>query len=152
MYFSHPLLLEPKKWWKKCPKYASKYGIYILKRNYFFCLIIFNFTEFTSAEAPVVNKLFVPSNLALNDILELLCTVKRGDPPLNFRWLHNGRDVTQSKHRVTTLGSSSHLSIGKIETEDVGNYTCIVSNSMGSNEVTANIVIEGIGIHEKYKN
>lgn len=74
--------------------------------------------------------------------------MKRGDPPLTFRWLHNGRDVTQSKHRVTTLGSSSHLSIGKIETEDVGNYTCIVSNSMGSNEVTANIVIEGTGMYK----
>ena len=86
----------------------------------------------------------MPSNLALGDILELYCTVKRGDPPLTFRWLQNGRDVTKSKHRVTTLGSSSHLAIGKIEMEDVGNYTCIVSNSVGSNEVTANIVIEGI--------
>lgn len=109
---------------------------------------IFIFTGCVSAEAPVVNKLIVPSNLELGDILELFCTVKRGDPPLTFRWLHDGKDIT--KHRVTTIGSSSHLSIGKIETEDVGNYTCIVSNSMGSNEVTAKIVIEGTGINDKY--
>lgn len=90
-----------------------------------------------------MNKLFVPSNLALGDILELYCTVKRGEPPLTFRWLYNGRDIAKSKHLVTTLGSSSHLSIGKIESDDVGNYTCIVSNAVGNSEVTANIVIEG---------
>ncbi|GIY51862.1 titin [Caerostris darwini] len=96
-----------------------------------------------SENAPVLNNLLIPPNLALGDITDILCTVKKGSFPMVYKWLYNDREITtHMKYKVTTVGSSSHLSIGKIEATDIGNYTCVVSNSYGQDKNTVQVILE----------
>ncbi|GFS81160.1 titin [Trichonephila clavipes] len=93
--------------------------------------------------APVLNALFVPPNLSLGDITDILCTIKKGSFPMTYKWLLNDKDITShTKYKITTLGSSSHLSIGKIEAADIGNYTCVVSNTYGQDKDTVMVILE----------
>ncbi|GIY73268.1 down syndrome cell adhesion molecule [Caerostris extrusa] len=60
-----------------------------------------------------------------------------------YKWLHNDKEITtRMKYKVATTGSSSHLSIGKIEATDIGNYTCVVSNSYGQDKSTVQVILE----------
>ncbi|GBM66125.1 Titin [Araneus ventricosus] len=96
------------------------------------------------AEEPVLNPLLIPPNLSLGDNAELLCTLKRGSLPLSFKWLHNGKDVTQKmKDKIIVSKMSTHYSIGKIQATDIGNYTCVVSNTYGEDRGTVKVIIDG---------
>lgn len=95
-------------------------------------------------EKPVLNPMFVPPNLAIGDNIELSCIVKRGSYPVQIEWMHNFKKVTAlQKYKVTLSESSSHLSIGKIQANDIGNYTCVASNRFGTDRETVVLTIEG---------
>ncbi|GFS39582.1 titin [Trichonephila inaurata madagascariensis] len=101
--------------------------------------------EVEMSDAPVLNPLLIPPSLALGDITEIACSVKRGSLPVTFKWLQNGLDVSDhSKYKMSSTGSSSHFFIGKIHATDIGNYTCIVKNAYGQDEKTISLIIEGI--------
>ncbi|XP_035214084.1 titin-like [Stegodyphus dumicola] len=93
---------------------------------------------------PVLNPMFVPPNLALGDITEMFCIIKRGSFPVTFKWYHNGVNLNgKQKYKIINSESSSHLSIGKIQASDIGNYTCVVTNRFGKDSGTVNVIIEG---------
>ncbi|GFS44506.1 titin [Nephila pilipes] len=99
--------------------------------------------DITSENEPVLNSLLIPPNLSLGDITDIFCTIKKGSFPVTYKWLHNDKEITpHMKYKITTIGSSSHLSIGKIEAVDIGNYTCVVSNAYGQDKVTVQVVLE----------
>ncbi|KAF8764129.1 Titin like protein [Argiope bruennichi] len=96
--------------------------------------------------------MFVPPNLAIGDNIQLLCTVKRGSNPVEIEWLHNGKKITSiQKNKIITYEDSSHLSVGKIQPEDIGNYTCVAKNRKGQDSYTVTLIIEGkYGIESQY--
>ncbi|GFS81159.1 titin [Trichonephila clavipes] len=94
---------------------------------------------------PILNPIVVPRNLSMGDIAEIFCSLRRGEFPVTFRWLHNGKDVShQSKYKITTGESSSTIHIGKIQAIDIGNYTCVATNRYGKDEMTSNLLIESL--------
>nr|XP_042899031.1 titin-like [Parasteatoda tepidariorum] len=101
-------------------------------------------------DAPILNDLLIPTNIALGDITDIICTVKRGSLPMEFKWLHNGIEITNSlKYKITTIGSTSHLSLGKIDASDIGNYTCIVKNSFGHDKNIVKVILEGSDMNQE---
>lgn len=114
-------------------------SVIALLKPYYFLI-----SPIASSEAPVLNPLHVPPNLSLGDITEIACSIKRGSTPVTFRWLQDGVDTsTHPKHRISNIGSSSRLVIGKINSNDIGNYTCIVTNLYGEDQKTIHLLIEG---------
>ncbi|KAF8764131.1 hypothetical protein HNY73_022245 [Argiope bruennichi] len=97
------------------------------------------------AEEPVLNPLLIPPNLSLGDNIELMCTLKRGNLPLTFRWLYNGIDITEKmKKKIGMNQMSTYLSIGKLQASDIGNYTCVVNNKVGEDRVNVQVLIDAI--------
>lgn len=86
----------------------------------------------------------IPPNLSLGDITEILCTVKKGSFPMTYKWLYNDQEIgSHAKFKVTTIGRSSHLSVGKVEATDIGNYTCVVSNTYGQDTEMVQVILDG---------
>ncbi|GFS44503.1 titin [Nephila pilipes] len=105
--------------------------------------------EGSSNEQPVLNPMYVPPNLSIGDNIELSCIVKRGSYPVQIEWLHNDKKVTSlQKYKIINSESSSHLSIGKIQAEDIGNYTCVAKNRFGHDSNTVVLIIEDVNAEE----
>lgn len=67
-----------------------------------------------------------------------MCSVISGTKPLRFQWLKNGMEFDQSsngfeakRYDIDTKPFSSHFALHDIDSNDAGNYSCIVSNSFG---------------------
>ena len=92
----------------------------------------------------MLNPLSVPPSIAIGDITEISCTVKRGSQPITFKWLHNGKEIpANTKYKITNIKTSSHFSIGEIQAEDIGNFTCVASNAFGTDSKTEIVFMEG---------
>lgn len=95
-------------------------------------------------DSPTLNSLFVPRNIAIGDITEIICTIKRGTLPVEFTWIHNGKKVnSHSKYKITTSDTNSHFFIGKIQASDIGNFTCTAKNAFGTDSKTESLFMEG---------
>lgn len=113
-------------------------GVLQIKKLLYFILGV------TSADAPLLNPLMVPPNIAIGDNTVILCTTKRGNPPLQFSQLHNGKEVDKySKYKISSMHTSSHISIDSIETSDIGNFTCVARNAFGEDRKTESVFMEG---------
>lgn len=84
----------------------------------------------------------------------------KGDPPIEIRWLKDGQPIIMgSSSSSSELSSSpnhplgidiiqvkdfsSHLTFESLGPEHRGNYTCIATNSAGSDSHNASMVIHG---------
>ncbi|XP_049276092.1 titin-like [Rhipicephalus sanguineus] len=99
--------------------------------------------ELVVAEPPKLQPLALPRNPALNKKLVLSCVATEGDPPLEFAWTKDGLTEPEGKRYSTTVLAShiSSLTILELTAQDVGNYTCHVSNSAGTDSSTASLVV-----------
>lgn len=111
-----------------------------------FKLLILIYVIFTGEnQQPVLAPILVAPNLAIGDFTEIFCNIKRGSFPITFTWFHNNKEIIKnSKYRVSNSETSSHLSIGKIQASDIGNYTCLVANNFGQDSGTVSVIIEGM--------
>lgn len=81
-----------------------------------------------------------------DEMVSVLCTVNKGDLPLNISWLLNGRPVEKvlgvsvSKSNKRT----SQLSIESIKAEHSGKYTCVACNSAGTAQHDDFLNVNGI--------
>lgn len=73
-----------------------------------------------------------------------MCTVVGGDQPFDIRWLKDGIPVTERGKYQKLDDSTVILSLRKLQLEDMGNYTCQVSNSAGTTSYTALLKVKGI--------
>lgn len=88
--------------------------------------------------------MLVPANIEAGDVTEILCIIKRGTPPITFKWLHNGREInSHTKYKISTTKTSSHLHIGEIVASDIGNFTCAATNPYGTDTKTESVSMEG---------
>ncbi|KAK8785232.1 hypothetical protein V5799_008415 [Amblyomma americanum] len=93
---------------------------------------------------PKVFEFTFPPEVALGDEILVGCVVKKGaHGPYHFTWQRDGRDL-ESSDRLSVFGQSRTsvaLRIMGVRPEDVGNYTCVASNSFGSDSFTAPLVV-----------
>lgn len=98
----------------------------------------------SASDAPVLNPLSIPPSIAIGDLTTITCTIKRGSPPVQFKWLHNGIEIqSHVKYKITSTVASSTFLVGQIEATDIGNYSCIASNAFGSDRQTEIVFMEG---------
>lgn len=75
----------------------------------------------------------------------LTCTVQAGDFPLNFTWLLNGIELTDSFDiSISTVGKrSTFLTIESVQAIHAGTYTCQVQNKAGISQYSTELKVNG---------
>lgn len=88
-----------------------------------------------------------PSNFG--DSASVQCLVTSGDLPVEFRWLFNGRSVSEVAGITTAkMGKrNSVLTIDSVTGKHAGNFTCRASNIATKANFTAQLVVNGIPKH-----
>ncbi|XP_067139876.1 cell adhesion molecule DSCAML1-like [Centruroides vittatus] len=82
------------------------------------------------------------SNLKESQRYIAMCGVNEGDPPFNFQWSKNGKPLTESSHLIVQRQDfSSSLIIASVKSADSGNYTCLVTNRVGSDSLTTKLLV-----------
>ncbi|KAL3203341.1 hypothetical protein MRX96_041923 [Rhipicephalus microplus] len=112
-------------------------------------LLFYNVIAETSTriiEPPKLQPLTFPRNPTLNKKLVLSCVAMEGDPPLEFAWTKDGLTEREGERYSTAVLTShiSSLTIPELTAQDVGNYTCHVSNAAGTDSSTASLLVHGI--------
>ena len=80
--------------------------------------------------------------------LSLSCT-SRGSPPDTFTWMKDGTaaplipTLTAATHNPTDAIFRSDYNISSTTTSDMGTYTCIVTNPIGSDSFTITVIVNG---------
>nr|XP_037290515.1 titin-like [Rhipicephalus microplus] len=99
--------------------------------------------ELVVAEPPKLQPLTFPRNPTLNKKLVLSCVAMEGDPPLEFAWTKDGLTEREGERYSTAVLTShiSSLTIPELTAQDVGNYTCHVSNAAGTDSSTTSLLV-----------
>ncbi|XP_040066623.1 Down syndrome cell adhesion molecule-like protein Dscam2 [Ixodes scapularis] len=97
---------------------------------------------------PEVQPFSFSKNIALGQKAVVNCGAVSGDGPFEFRWVQDGKELrsTASKYVKTASETIATLVIERVGAEDVGNYTCSVSNAVGQDSFTAALAVKGIEI------
>lgn len=111
----------------------------------------------------------MPHSVQMGQRLSITCTVIKGDPPINIKWMKDDVPLNEDSFSSSSSSSSSSAinqnSINSIASQtirihrladysstllfesvkpgDRGNYTCIASNNVGQDVHTAQMVIHG---------
>lgn len=71
------------------------------------------------------------------------CTLYEGDD-VHFAWSKDGTILRSSgRIQIQSNAVSSMLTIQRVESQDAGNYTCIGSNSLSEERVSARLIVQG---------
>lgn len=75
--------------------------------------------------------------------ISISCVSSKGNKPITFEWLKNGKILTKIENRLTIRNEDmfSVLEIRDLTLDDVGNYTCLAKNTFGSDQYTSSLVI-----------
>ncbi|KAH7958041.1 hypothetical protein HPB51_027978 [Rhipicephalus microplus] len=102
--------------------------------------------ELLVKDAPLLQKFQFKEGLSVGDQTAVVCAVVGGSPPFTIRWSKDGRPIAADNEArsVKTLGEGvSTLSLRSISASDVGNYTCVAENAVGSAAASAALLIQG---------
>ena len=83
-----------------------------------------------------------------------MCSVLKGDTPLEIRWNLNGEPITHQSHPDVTITKTgkmiSLLSIDAVTAHHAGEYSCEASNLAGSTIRSAILSVNGTLYEKKY--
>jgi len=99
---------------------------------------------------PVIDEFVFPKSLHEGQRYNVLCTVIKGDAPLEIQWLKDGLLLPTNLKSTSLKGVSSTqvtefstmLNFASLLSEHRGNWTCKASNSAGSTSYTAKMEIQ----------
>ncbi|XP_042142931.1 hemicentin-1-like [Ixodes scapularis] len=117
----------------------------LLRHLYVLLLFFCNPTDVYGAGRPDIMPFSFSANSALGQKSTVSCVVSFGQGPFDFYWTQEGKEIEDSprKHTKTVTENVAVMTIEKVTAEDLGNYTCTVSNAAGSSSHSATLVIEG---------
>lgn len=76
-----------------------------------------------------------------------MCSILKGDSPIEIRWSLNGEAITRANHpdiTITKTGKkNSVLIIDSVAAHHAGEYTCVASNLVGSVSRSAELSVNG---------
>ena len=84
------------------------------------------------------------------DIVSVLCTVTKGDFPLEIQWMFQNQPLSEKNRDVVVIDSGKRgkqLTIETVRAENAGEYTCIASNIAGSTSRSVILDVNGILSH-----
>ena len=98
-----------------------------------------NFKWLNSIQCPNWTA-FTQKSKQIGSYFQVFCAVQEGSPPLFFSWSKNGVIIKSSPNVNYKIDNSRNvldlLIIERLERTDAANYTCTVSNSIGSDTQT----------------
>ncbi|EEC17788.1 cell adhesion molecule, putative [Ixodes scapularis] len=99
-------------------------------------------------DKPQIQPFSFPPNVNLGEKASVTCSATRGDGPFRFTWTQDGRPIvnTASKYARTVVDDIATMTIEKVSAEDVGNYTCTVSNGAGRDSASASLMVEAFAL------
>lgn len=89
---------------------------------------------------------FGDESIDSGEIISVVCTVNKGDLPLNIMWKLNDQNV-ENIQGITVLRTNkriSQLSIDDVQASHSGTYRCIAKNSAGEASNEAELRVNGI--------
>ncbi|XP_074605118.1 cell adhesion molecule Dscam2-like [Brevipalpus obovatus] len=102
-----------------------------------FCLVISN-------EQPKISPIPTRTLSKTGKQATFSCHLEQGNLPVDFKWLKGNDEIRSSENIVIdTSKRISGLMIKSLATADTGNYSCLVSNSFGSDVSTFQLIVEG---------
>lgn len=101
---------------------------------------------FISIVLPHITPFSFEDEANAGDSVQVSCYVNKGDMPLSFAWMFNGKPISDVMPvNVNPFGTkTSVLSIDNVEGIHAGNYTCLVSNKAGISTYAAELLVKGI--------
>ena len=103
-------------------------------------LYFFQVAEPIKPEAPVVKEVLEPVVTGLRQTVVLRCVIT-GTPVPEITWTQDDRVITSD---VTYESFTATYTIRETNSSTSGLYTCKASNSAGSAETSATVVIQGM--------
>uniref|UniRef100_A0A4D5RT34 Putative cell adhesion molecule n=1 Tax=Ixodes scapularis TaxID=6945 RepID=A0A4D5RT34_IXOSC len=102
-----------------------------------------NFAMLECSDVPRIQPFNFPKTEQMPKKVIVHCAVLEGREPFKFTWLKDGVTlVSGRKLQVKILSEAlSSLTILDVGAEDIGNYTCTVSNSAGSDRFTSELLV-----------
>lgn len=95
-----------------------------------------------SVAVPRIIEFQFPPHVAINGKTVVSCSVESGSPPFHFEWLKDGLPLDKSgRISIGTADEISSVTFRQLDRQDVGNYTCVVSNREGKDAHTARLVM-----------
>lgn len=91
-------------------------------------------------DRPVIEEIHVPKLVEKRKVV-LNCQILQGKQPIFIEWKVNGNAIISSENVFYTNSDHdlSTLTIKSLNYENIANYSCIASNSYGSDEKTVDI-------------
>lgn len=131
---------------------------------YLICLTSYDWNNERTVR-PVIEPFIMPHSVQMGQRLSITCTVIKGDPPINIKWMkdeiplnedsassssssainqNSFNSIASQSIRIHHLADySSTLLFESVKPGDRGNYTCVASNNVGQDVHTAQMVIYG---------
>lgn len=101
-------------------------------------------TPLLSEPPTFVKKMELKHTWKQNTSARLQCTVK-GSPELHIHWFWNERELVDGeKYKISLKNGVASLEIINVLVTDSGNYTCEVSNNVGSESCVTLITVKGL--------
>ena len=110
---------------------------FLLFANFVGSIVSFEINE---KDRPIIEEIHVP-NLVKKRKVVLNCQILQGRQPIFIEWKVNGNAIKPSENVFYTNidNDLSTLTIKSLNYENIANYSCLASNSYGSDEKTVNI-------------
>ncbi|XP_076363671.1 cell adhesion molecule Dscam1-like isoform X10 [Tachypleus tridentatus] len=106
-------------------------------------LTVLQLATLSEGGVPKLHSFGFPEKVDLGGRVQMVCNLNKGSVPVSFSWSKDDRPILDGKH--IEIGSwndmSSYLMIHSIYAEDIGNYTCLATNRIGTDSFTANLVV-----------
>lgn len=81
------------------------------------------------------------------EAVSAVCTIVKGDLPIEVAWALNGEPVTNKNHGDITISSTgkrvSLMTIEAVSARHAGEYTCTASNAAGATSYSATLAVNG---------
>lgn len=91
---------------------------------------------------PKIQTFMFPTDLRVGQSAKAICSVKEGIGPYDFHWMKDNTDIiSTSEITYQIFDDYSVLVIEKLTPTQIGNYTCRVTSSSGSDQFTAPLMI-----------
>lgn len=94
-------------------------------------------------ELPKIKPFSFPTRVSIGSAVSVICSTSAGDQPLSFQWFKDGQELLSDTLVFVSSGrTSSMLEVSKVQESNGGNYSCRVSNPIGSDSFTTQLEIE----------
>ena len=93
-------------------------------------------------DVPVIQPFSFPRDVRIGQRTFIVCAVKEGSEPFEFSWLKEDKPITGANFKSSQSDVASTLSLNPIQSQDGGNYTCIIKNPVGSASYSTILFIE----------